>query len=103
MFKKPLKLPVIKIRKDNGPETTPAKDIEELQAAVVDLATLFTRAATDSRDNAQEVLKFVWGAVKEVIKAVNRLNGRVSGTGEKWWEHLRSCRRTADLRTCAWV
>ena len=103
MFKKPLKLPVIKIRKDNGPETTPAKDIEELQAAVVDLATLFTRAATDSRDNAQEVLKFVWGAVKEVIKAVNRLNDRVSGTGEKWWEHLRSCRRTTDLRTCAWV
>jgi hypothetical protein len=51
-FKEPLWLPVIKVRKDDGPETTPAKDIEELQAAVEDLATLFTRIATDSWDNA---------------------------------------------------
>jgi hypothetical protein len=98
VFKSRLKIPVIKVRQE-GVETTPTEEIEDLQGAVEDLAAICTRIATDSRGNAQVVLEVVWGAIDKVTTKVNRLNGQA-----RYWkkvvgafEELQEERRVKDV------
>ena len=54
------------------------KDIEELQAIMEDLSTTGPfDLSTKAREDAVEVLEYVWGTVFDLIKAVDRLNKRV--------------------------
>jgi hypothetical protein len=54
------------------------EDIEELQAIMKDLSTTGPFAlSTKAREDAVEVLEYVWGTVFDLIKAVDRLNKRV--------------------------
>jgi len=54
------------------------EDIEELQAIMEDLSTTGLFAlSTKAREDAVEVLEYIWGTVSDLIKAVDRLSKRV--------------------------
>jgi hypothetical protein len=69
-------------RKSGTKTSTTAEDIEELQAAVEDLAEYYTSLSEASRADDYELLEYVWLSVGEVIKAIDRINGRVQGWKE---------------------
>jgi hypothetical protein len=60
-----------------GGVTKIEKDVEELQAAVKDLAVLYGSASKASQEDSFEVLEYVRLSVVEVIKAIDHLNNRV--------------------------
>ncbi len=76
------------------------EDIEELQAIMEDLLTTGPFAlSTKAREDAVEVLEYVWGTVFDLIKTVDRLNKRV-----RIWKQvmgdfgiLRDDRRVSDI------
>jgi hypothetical protein len=69
--------PFVLAKAGEGVDTKIENDIEELQAAVEDLGTLYGLLAKASWEDTLEVLEYVWISVVEVIKAIDRLNTRV--------------------------
>jgi hypothetical protein len=58
------------------------EDIEELQAAVEDLAEYYSLLSVASHADDYEILEYVWLSVREVIKVIDQINGRMQGWKE---------------------